>query len=267
MRRILLTTATAAALALPASMAGAVTYGDVNPGIIMGTGITNGSFTIDRDNPFGEVALRAKLRYDDNGDPQNIFNHQGNGNYLMPSGSPTAGSQTARWNFEFSINSDYPDGPPVDYNLGAATYELGLDGDPTAGTNFLTFDLIHDGTYFDHAISSNFPDADGVHVAGDGATYDDLISSYNVAQNSWNYSFFLTDQLAGFDPNASGQYTIYLKGFDGNGDLVANSEINVFVGDSRPSPVPLPASALLLLSAFGGLGALSFSRKRSARAA
>lgn len=61
---------TAATVAAAASLA---TAGNVTPGVIFGSGNANGSFTIAQGSNM-EIGLRAKLRYDTNGQPQNTFN-------------------------------------------------------------------------------------------------------------------------------------------------------------------------------------------------
>ena len=54
--------------------------GFVTPDVIFGSGNANGSFSGDNSN--GVVAgLRAKLRYDSNGNPTNTFNYDGDHTY------------------------------------------------------------------------------------------------------------------------------------------------------------------------------------------
>ncbi len=62
---------------------------DVTPNVIFGSGNINGSFTVDQSNNV-ELGLRAKLRYDATGQPQNIFNSNGDGTYSFDAGvAPT----------------------------------------------------------------------------------------------------------------------------------------------------------------------------------
>lgn len=81
------------------SSAHAVTQFDQNVTneVIFGTGNLNGSFTTDRANGV-ELALRGKLRHDAAGQPQNIFNSNGDGTYTFQSGvAPTQDLSTAEW--------------------------------------------------------------------------------------------------------------------------------------------------------------------------
>ena len=52
----------------------------ITPDVIFGSGNANGSFTVstlNRNSGTVELGLRAKLRYDENGNPQNTFNYDG----------------------------------------------------------------------------------------------------------------------------------------------------------------------------------------------
>ena len=130
---------TVAALGLTgANVIGQTIYdGDVTPDVVFGTGNDNGSFTIQRSGGV-ELALRGKLRFNENGLPENIFNSNGDGSYSFQTRTDLGGK--SEWSFEFSVNSDTSgtDAVPV----GNFTYELGLDKDPTLGTDFLAFDPI-----------------------------------------------------------------------------------------------------------------------------
>ena len=55
---------------------------DVTPDVIFGSGNLNGAFTTDR-NDGVEIGLRGKLRFDGAGQPQNIFNSNGDGTYTF----------------------------------------------------------------------------------------------------------------------------------------------------------------------------------------
>ena len=90
---------------------------NVTNNVIMGTGITNGGFTVDRvatGNPVDgqsiEIGLRARERHDlVTNLPSNVTGSQGNGKYNQnadePPGFVGAGQNRARWNFDWSINT------------------------------------------------------------------------------------------------------------------------------------------------------------------
>ena len=221
---------------------------NVTPGVIMGSGIGNGSFTVDRASGV-ELGLRGKTRYNASGVPDGTYNSNGDGTYTFEAGvAPTQSFPTAVWSFEWSINSNY-DGTGV--NLAGLTYELGVDSDPSAATSFTAFDLINGingntGTvYWDHSIGDNSTDQSTDHIAVDEADYASLISTYNVAQNSWKAHWF----LAGFDPTVNGVYDFYLSASDPSGE-VARTEMQIIV-------VPEPAALSLM-----GLGGLAMLRRR-----
>lgn len=236
---------------------------DVTPDVIFGSGNANGGFTVDRNNGI-ELGLRGKLRFNDSNQPENTFNSNGDGTYTFRVGTPPTGFSsdpnsptTPVWNFEWSINTDFDgsSGP----NLNELTYELGLDADPSSGEDFFKFDPINVQSA-GHAIGTNTTGNGDGTVASSPGNYQALIGSNNVAQNSWSYEFFndLGDVLDGFDPNVTGQYTIYLAAFNGE-DEVARTTILV-------NTVPEPASVL----SFAGLGAcvaFGVARRRRRRAA
>ena len=139
---------------------------------------------------------------------------------------------TPVWNFEFTVNVDMASGGVN--KLDDFTYELGLDFDPSPNPPaYLAFDPITPTVsepYFDHAIGDN---VGTVVVAGDGPTYTGYLSTYNVAQNSWNYEFFNNDPNV-FDANDVGVYEIYLKAFQGSTE-VAHTSITILVGGAVPT--------------------------------
>jgi len=224
----------AAFLAMSGTVSAEVEFDqDVTPTILFGTGNNNGAFTTDRASGV-EVGLRAKLRYDENGQPQNEFRSNGDGTYTFFTRSRPdfPDGQRGEWSFEWSVNTDFDDS--TFDNLNDLTYEIGLDGDPGPGTDFLVFDPITptvDVPVWDHAIGDNATPNGGGAVATDGPSYQGLLSDNNVAQNSWQYGFFLIDELADYDPRVPGTYQIYLSAFDGAGVEVARTEITVEVVD------------------------------------
>jgi hypothetical protein len=222
-----------AAVSLAAPTQAAIEFNqNVTPDVIFGSGNVNGAFTTDRQNGI-EIGLRGKLRHDATGQPQNIFNSNGDGTYSFNSiVAPTQASPTAEWSFEWSVNTDQPG--TTGLFLDHFTYELGVDTDAGPGTSFITFDNISPNPGpWDHAIGTNSTLNGGGTSAGDLPAYLDLISSNNVAQNSWKYHWF----AAPFDPTADGTYAIYLLARDSGGKVVARSDIQVLVRDAPPAPV------------------------------
>ena len=214
---------------------------DVTPDVIFGAGNTNGAFTVDVQSYVDysiELGLRAKLRFDANNDPQNVYNSNGNGPSSFPAGAAPGGFSwqpnsptTPVWNFEFAVNVNQTSLGIM--TLDDFTYELGLDLDADlAASLYLSFDPITPTLgmpYFDHSIGDNTTDETNDLVAGDAVTYASYLAAYPVAQNSWNYEFFNEAPFDGFDPADDGVYQIYLKAFHG-GAVVAHTEISVLVG-------------------------------------
>jgi len=211
---------------------------NITPEVIFGSGNLNGAFTTDRRNDV-ELGLRAKLRFNASGQPENTFNSNGDGSYSFSPGLIPGGSALrAEWGFEWSVNSNYQSGAGP--NLDVYTYEIGLDADPSLGTDFLLFDPITPGVaapFFDHAIGDNGT-ANGAGVeATDAASYEALLANNNVAQQSWRYEFFPSAPIDGFDPTVDGNYRIYLAAFDSNGVEVARTDIEVLVGAATSGSV------------------------------
>ncbi|NEN23583.1 HYR domain-containing protein [Cryomorpha ignava] len=192
---------------------------NVTPELINGSGITNGSFTIDNGDGI-ELGLRAKVRYPS---PQNVFNSNNDGSYSHAVGAYGTGSVQSSWNFDWSINTDQAGTSGL--HLDELTYELGLDYDPTDGVDFVVFDPINI-PYADHAIGTNGTGNGGGAIAADPTEYASFIAANNVAQNSWRHNFFGT-----FDGTQDGRYEVYLKAFDSNGEVVAQTAITVIAGN------------------------------------
>ena len=132
----------------------------ITPDVIFGSGNANGFWTVDQNNGV-ELGLRAKLRFNSSNMPENTFNSNGDGTYTFQAGAPSPGfggssSSTAVWNFEWSINTNYMDANPG-FELDDLTYVLDIDFDPSAGTNYLSFDPINIPApdFADHAIGDN----------------------------------------------------------------------------------------------------------------
>lgn len=273
-----------AVVGLAAGFGAASHAATVTSNVIFGSGVTNGDFTVSTgtyappSNPSAtvELGLRAKVRFDTNNNPQNVFNYDGDHSYNFvaapaPGGfgwdpnSPT----TPVWNFEWSIGSDAgTSGDPFSSasTVGELTYELRIDGDASAATDFAVFDPVNGLIFADHAFGNTSTAQSGGAVASGLADYAALKGSSSLVQNSWNYEFFndSTDglylpQLAGFDPAVNGSYRIELEAFY-DGQSVAMTGIDIITGTGpEPSPVPLPAGAPLLLA---GLGAVAMLRRR-----
>lgn len=205
---------------------------DVTNEVIFGSGNANGAFTTDRASGV-EVALRNKVRFPA---PLNVFNSNGDGTYTYNTG--TSGGSNPFWSFEWSANTD-TDGT-AGRSIDGLTYELGLDYDPTPGTDYLRFDPISPGSvipyatpftvpFWDHAIGDNSTINGGGASAGDEPTYLGLIGANNLVQNSWRYTFFDEPPFS-VDPNVPGQYEMYLAAFEG-GVEVARTEITTFALD------------------------------------
>lgn len=243
-RVAILATAASVMLLFSAVTALAVSFDeDVTPDFFAGSGNDNGAFTVEQADGV-ELGLRAKLRFDGACTPQNIFNSNGDGTYSFDAVdrigcASWADGDTPEWNFEWAVNTDHDDSSGL--VLDDLTYELGMDADPSLGTSFLAFDPIN-VPFADHTIGDN-TSTDGFNefVAADAPGYAALISSFNVAQQSWNYDFFDSGApLDAFDAESPGVYDIYLAAYSG-GDEVASVTIQVVVGEPTcaigPNPV------------------------------
>ena len=224
-------------------------------GVIFGSGNANGSFTTNVSNGI-ELGLRAKVRFDLSGQPSGVHNYDGVDTYTFSpdNGTPPAGH--SMWSFDWSVNSDVAGSSGN--NLNDFTYELALyklNADGTNDSDALIFDPIN-GVYFDHSIGDNMTTSATDSVAGDPFAYANLISSNNVAQNSWRHGWLdtPTNALANWDPDALGSYIIRLTAFD-NGIEAASTDITINV-------VPLPTSALAGLGLLGALGGIRIIRRR-----
>lgn len=227
---------------------------DATPDVINGSGNANGAFTTDRRNDI-EIAIRGKLRFNDSGLPENTFNSNGDGSYsfdaIVP---PTRTSPTAEWSFDWSVNADYTG--LAGRNLDELIYEMGLDGDPGVGTDFLTWDPIIppdlDGVTlgFDHAIGDNTTgNGAGTSLSKSSPTFEAdyaaLIANNNVAQNSWRYDFFnfAGTALENFDPTVNGRYAVYIQAMDPvTNEVLARSYIQILAGDA-PKPATVYVDA------------------------
>ena len=223
---------------------------NVTPDVIFGDGNANGSFTVDRANGV-ELGLRAKLRHDAGGSPQNIFNSNGDGTYTFSPGvAPTQSFPTAEWSFEWTINTDYNNSSGWD--LDDLTYELAMTSNVVV--SMPTFDPINDTNIglapprvqWDHSIGDNTTteatDLVIPNSANDEAGYLANIAANNVAQQSWKPHW----TVPSFNPNSGGTYDFTLKAFSGSTE-VASTAMSVIV-------IPTPAAAFGALPLLGVLG-------------
>jgi hypothetical protein len=244
----------ASAVACSSSAIAAIEYDqNVTPGVIFGSGNVNGAYTTYRGGGL-ELGLRAKLRHNSAGSAENTFNSNGAGTYIFDTGvAPTQASPTAKWSFEWSINTNF-DGSASGRFLDDLTYELSMVSTNTA--SIAAFDPINGSNpglgrvQWDHSIGTNTTTAatdSSIPNASDNASgYAALIDANNVAQNSWKPHWYTV--AGSFDPTVAGTYTFTLKALSGSTE-VGSTSINVLV--------PEPASLGLL-----GLAGLIVGRRR-----
>ena len=216
---------------------------DVTNAAIFGSGNDNGSFTTGRLGGV-ELGLRGKLRFDSSNSPANVFNSNGDGTYTFSTGAPTGGASWAAattpfWNVEWSANVDFD--ASSGWMIGDLAYEMGMDFDPSADTDYLVFDPIAPSSvlpftapfvmpWWDHSMGTNATGSGAGVEATDVPTYLALIASSNLAQNSWSPEFYNEPPFDGFDPNVPGRYDFYLAAFDGGAE-VSRSDITIVVVD------------------------------------
>lgn len=219
--------------------------GNVTNSVIYGDGNANGDWTLARSNGI-ELGLRAKLRYVGNIDPGN------DSTYNAPTG--LSGSY-AKWNFDFSINSNF-DGS-TGLNVGALNYSLFLDKDPSQGVNFISYNPVTG--HGDNSFGTNATaQSQGVEAnnSGEFAAY---LSSYNLVQNSQNLSW----AGIGFNPFINGTYEFVLNAYDLRGSVLASTLMTVIVGNGG-APVATPEPATLLLGGLGLAGMVLLRRRMKA---
>lgn len=221
-----------------------VNAGLISSDVIFGSGNANGGFTTSQIGSL-ELGLRAKLRYNLNGDPENTFPWDGNNTYTFNDTDGVAPANRAIWNFEWSINTNWDDNGSsiLDSGLFFALEIIGDNG----------FDAAYDPLSFDAWLGFN-------NTANGSGTYTTDASnsgSYNVAQNSVNIGFANNLGNPGFDPQSLGEYSITLSAFANEQAIGRNT---IFINmQSETSVVSAPAT-LAIFSL--GLGLIGIRRMR-----
>ncbi len=106
---------------------------NVTPDVIFGTGNANGLFTVDQSNGI-ELGLRAKIPF------VGVTHSNGDGTYSYTLAELLAADPSQRWNFDWTVNTDYLGTSGV--KIDGLAYLLQIDFDPSMGQNFMAFDPI-----------------------------------------------------------------------------------------------------------------------------
>lgn len=235
-----------------------ITYdANVTNNAIFGSGNINGFFTVLQHEGI-ELGLRAKLRHNAIGAPENTFNSNGDGTYSFDAGvAPTQSFPTAVWSFEWSINSDFAG--LTGMMLDDFMFSLSLDSDPSSLTSFVTFDLFDTSNGApDHSIGNNSTAQGAGSEATDIASFNSLIANNNLAQNSWKPHWF----IPGFDPTVDATYDIALSASSKTQSFASFSNtIQVIVGNGGSAQsVPEPSTIAILALGVLGLASRRYSK-------
>ncbi len=198
---------------------------DVTPDVIFGSGNANGNFTVNQSGGV-ELGLRAKIPY------IGVINSGDDGTYSYTLGELLEADASQRWNFDWTVNTDYLDTSGV--KIDDLTYVLGVDFDPSQWTDFVEFDPItpppSPTAYPDHSIGDNSTLNGGGLEATSIDNYATLIASNNVLQQSWRIPWVPSHPTLTYDPTIDGTYDIVLSAFDSGSNLVASTSIQVIIG-------------------------------------
>ncbi len=200
-----------------------------------------------------ELGLRGKLRFPTpNGTYGSSIN--GDGTYTFATGGPN--TSKAWWSLDWSINSNL-DGSGTS-NLNQYLYKLGVDSDASQGTNFTVTDPINVATWLDNSFGNNSTAQSAGIEATNATDYANLISTSNLAQNSWQAGWIVQN----LNSSVNGTYDIYLEAWDSTGStLLARTDIQIIAGTGG-APVPEPTTMLLFGAGIAGLAAVG-RKKRS----
>jgi len=234
--------------------------------------LTNGGFTTDRRNGV-EIALRTRqnsLRVPHELPASNVFHDNNDGIYWWQHAEcedniiPCA-SSTPQWNVDFSIQTSNTK------MLSDYCWEMGIDTDPSEGTDFVTLDPMNPSDMFP-VFNHSFANTNDVLVKSidDGTCttpesckdyYQLLAKSSSLAQNTWNLGEMF-GSVVDLDFTQDGNYIVYLRAKEcgstfTSSTIVAESFIQILVGSKYPvwnvqlpnptktKPSMIPASAVM----------------------
>ena len=207
------------------SVSANIVFDDVQVAIF-GTGNPDGGWVTSYNPAMNlNMSLRAKDRL--NGATPN----NGAGTYMFSPGS-YAGPIRAKWNWEFSINTD-PAGLGIQ-KLDGFDFYLASSGPSLIIPTFDPVNNITDNSYGNN-LTPNGGGIEGLAIMH--------ASIYNIAQNSWNITF------TGGDPDTIGDYlyTLYATAPGAGPDGQRLAEVSMVVSVPEPSSAALVGIGLCAL--------------------